>query len=53
LRVCSDGLYSPQRNTELDKVYVPSLGRLTYSLSTPSLEGKQSIYAATFGDASQ
>ena len=53
LRVCSDGLYSPQRNTRWDEVYVPSLGRLTYSLSAPSLEGKQGVYASTFGDASR
>jgi len=51
LRICSDGLYSPQRNTKWDEVYVPSLGRLTYSLSASSLEGEQGIYAATFGDA--
>ena len=51
LRVCSDGLYSPQRNTRWDEVYVPSLGRLTYSLRTDSLDEEQGIYAATFGDA--
>ena len=53
LRVCSDGLYSPQRNTRWDEVYAPSLGRLTYSLRTASLEGKQGIYAGTFGEASR
>ena len=53
LRICSDGLYSPQRNTKWDEVYAPSLGRLTYSLRTASLEGKQGVYAGTFGDASR
>jgi len=53
LRICSDGVYSPQRKTKWDEVYAPSLGRLTYSLSAPSLEGKQGVYASTFGDASR
>jgi len=53
LRICSDGLYSPQRKTKWDEVYAPSLGRLTYSLRTASLEGKQGVYAGTFGDASR
>jgi len=53
LRVCNDGVYSPQRNTKWDEVYAPSLGRLTYSLRTASLEGKQGVYASTFGDASR
>jgi len=51
LRVCSDGLYSPQRNTKWDEVYAPSLGRLTYSLSAPSLDGKQGVYASTVCEA--
>ena len=51
LRVCSDGLYSPQRNTKWNEVYAPSLGRLTYSLSAPSLDGKQGIYASTVCEA--
>jgi hypothetical protein len=53
LRICSDGLYSPQRKTKWDEVYAPSLGRLTYSLRTASLEGNQGVYAGTFGDASR
>ena len=51
LRVCSDGLYSPQRNTKWNEVYAPSLGRLTYSLSAPSLDGKQGVYASTVCEA--
>ena len=51
LRICSDGLYSPQRNTKWDEVYAPSLGRLTYSLSAPSLDGKQGVYASTVCEA--
>ena len=51
LRIRDDGLYSPRLYTKWDEVYAPSLGRLTYSLSAPSLEGEQGIYAATFGDA--
>ena len=51
LRVCSDGLYSPQRNTKWDEVYAPSLGRLTYSLLAPSLDGKQGVYASTVCEA--
>ena len=47
LRVCDDGVYSPRRNTRWDEIYVPFLGRLTYSLSAPSLDGNQGIYAAT------
>ena len=53
LRVTDDGLYSPQRKTKWDEVYAPSLGRLTYSLRTASLEGNQGVYAGTFGDASR
>ena len=51
LRICSDGLYSPQRKTKWDEVYAPSLGRLTYSLRTASLEGKQGVYASTVCEA--
>jgi hypothetical protein len=51
LRVCSDGVYSPHRYTKWDEVYAPSLGRLTYSLSAPSLEGNQGVYAGTFSEA--
>jgi hypothetical protein len=51
LRVCSDGLYSPYYHTKWDEVYVPALGRLTYSLCTDSLDGEQGVYAATVGDA--
>jgi len=50
LRVRGDGLYSPYYHTKWDEVYAPSLGRLTYSLSAPSLEGKQGIYAGTFSE---
>jgi len=51
LRVTDDGLYSPQRNTKWDEVYAASLGRLTYSLRTASLEGKQGVYASTVCEA--
>ena len=51
LRVCSDGLYSPWYETRWDEVYVPALGRLTYSLRTDSLDEEQGVYAATVGDA--
>ena len=51
LRVADDGLYSPQRNTKWDEVYAASLGRLTYSLRTASLEGKQGVYASTVCEA--
>jgi len=53
LKVTDDGLYSPYRHTKWDEVYAPSLGRLTYSLSAPSLDGEQGVYAATVGDASR
>jgi hypothetical protein len=51
LRLRSDGLYSSQRGNKWDKIYAPSLGRLTYGLSAPSLKGKQGIYAATVYEA--
>jgi len=51
LKVYDDGVYSPYRLTRWDEVYVPALGRLTYSLSTPSLDGKQGIYAASICEA--
>jgi len=51
LRVCSDGLYSPWYETRWDEVYVPALGRLTYSLSAASLEGEEGVYAATVCEA--
>jgi len=51
LRVANDGLYSPWYETRWDEVYVPALGRLTYSLSAPSLEGEQGVYAGTFSEA--
>jgi len=51
LGVTEDGLYSPHRHTKWDEVYVPFLGRLTYGLSVPSLEGNQGVYAGTFSEA--
>jgi hypothetical protein len=51
LRIHDDGLYSPRLYTKWDEVYAPSLGRLTYSLSAPSLDGKRGIYAATLYEA--
>ena len=44
------GIYSPYRHTKWEEVYVPALGRLTYSLRTDSLEGEQGIYATTLGE---
>ena len=47
-----DGVYSPYYyRTRWSEVYIPFLGRMTYSLSVPSLDGKQGIYAATLGKA--
>jgi hypothetical protein len=51
LKVYDDGVYSPYRYTRWDEVYIPSLGRLTYSLSAASLEGNQGVYAGTFSEA--
>jgi len=51
LKVYDDGVYSPHRYTKWDEVYAPSLGRLTHSLSAPSLEGNQGVYAGTFSEA--
>jgi len=51
LRVADDGLYSPWYETRWDEVYVPALGRLTYSLSAASLEGEEGVYAATVCEA--
>ena len=51
LKVTDDGLYSPYRHTKWDEVYAPSLGRLTYSLSAPSLDGEQGVYASTVCEA--
>jgi len=51
LKVYDDGVYSPYRYTRWDEVYIPSLGRLTHSLSAPSLEGNQGVYAGTFSEA--
>jgi len=51
LRVCEDGLYSPWYHAKWDEVYAPSLGRLTYSLSTPSLEEEEGVYAGTVCEA--
>jgi len=50
LEVCGNEVYSPCRQTKWDEVYAPSLGRLTYSLSAPSLEERQGIYAATLSE---
>jgi hypothetical protein len=51
LRVANDGLYSPWYRARWDEVYIPALGRLTYSLSAPSLDEKQGVYAATLCQA--
>jgi len=44
------GIYSPYRHTKWEEAYVPALGRLTYTLRAPSLEGEQGIYATTLGE---
>ena len=51
LRVCGDQVYSPYYHTKWNEVYVSFLSRLTYSLSAPSLDKKQGVYAATFWEA--
>ena len=53
LRVTNDGLYSPRRKTRWDEVYIPSLGRMTYSMSASSLDGDHGVYAATIYEALQ
>ena len=42
---------SPKCNTKWDEIYAPALGRLTYSLRAPSLNGKQGVYASTVCEA--
>jgi len=51
LQVEEDGLYSPVEGTRWDIAYVPALGRMTYALRAPSLEGKGGIYGATYREA--
>jgi len=51
LRVDTNGLRSPRRNTRWTEVYSPSLGRLTYGLRTSTLDYDQGVYAATIYEA--
>jgi len=51
LQIYGDKVYSPQYYASWNEVYVPFLGRLSYSLSVPSLEGKQGVYAGTLCEA--
>ena len=51
LLVTPDGLYSPMKKSRWDVAYVPALGRLTYSLRAPSLDGGQGVYGATHSEA--
>jgi len=51
LRVDTDGLRSPRRNTRWTEVYSPALGKLTYGLRTPTLDYDQGVYAATIYEA--
>jgi len=51
LRVTTNDLRSPRRNTKWTEVYSPALGRMTYGLRTPTLDYDQGIYAATLYEA--
>jgi len=51
LRVYGDKVYSPLYHASWNGVHVPFLGRLSYSLSVPSLDGKKGVYAGTLCEA--
>jgi len=50
LRVTDEGVYSPRCEARWNEVYSPVLGRLTYSLATPTLDEDEGIYAATISE---